>query len=70
VDCPGSHGCIGLYDESRQEEKYGVPKESEVNDAKRLFEWVLGSEVEDDHVIPFPHGPRAHIIGQAPSSHR
>jgi len=63
---PASHGCIGLYDEPMQKEEYGIPKEPELNDAKRLFEWVLGGEVEDDRVIPLPHGPRVHIIGQAP----
>jgi hypothetical protein len=63
---PASHGCIGLYDESIQKEEYGIPKESELNDAKRLFEWVLGGEVDDDKVIPLPHGPRVCIIGQAP----
>jgi hypothetical protein len=64
---PASHGCIGLYDESMQKEQYGVPKEPELNDAKRLFEWVLGDEPDDDRVIPLPRSPRVHIIGQAPA---
>ena len=63
---PASHGCIGLYDESMQKEQYGVPKDPELFDAERLFVWVLGSEPGDDRVIPLPHGPRVHIIGQAP----
>ncbi len=63
---PASHGCIGLYDEPMQKEEYGIPKDPELNDAKRLFEWVLGGEVEGERVIPLPHGPRVHIIGQAP----
>jgi hypothetical protein len=63
---PASHGCIGLYDEPMQNEQYGIPKDPELNDAKRLFEWVLGGEAEDDQVIPLPHGPRVHIIGQSP----
>jgi len=67
---PASHGCIGLYDEPMQKEQYGIPKDPELNDAKRLFVWVLGSEPEDDHVIPLPQGPRVHIIGQAPKSER
>jgi hypothetical protein len=37
-----------------------------LNDAKRLFEWVLGGEPADDKVIRLPRGPRVHIIGQAP----
>jgi hypothetical protein len=71
-DMPGypvSHGCIGLYDESMQKELYGVPKEPELSDAQRLFVWVLGSEPDDDRVIPLPRGPRVHIIGQAPGHH-
>lgn len=63
---PASHGCIGLYDEPMQREQYGIPKDPELNDAKRLFEWVLGGEAQDDNVIPLPHGPKVHIIGQAP----
>ena len=63
---PASHGCIGLYDESMQKEQYGIPKEPEMSDAQRLFVWVLGSEPDDDRVIPLPRGPRVHIIGQAP----
>jgi len=68
-DMPGyaaSHGCIGLYDESMQKEQYGIPKEPELSDAQKLFVWVLGSEPDDDRVIPLPRGPRVHIIGQAP----
>ena len=63
---PASHGCIGLYDESMQKEEYGLPKDPELFDAQRLFEWVLGGEVEEERVIHLPHGPRVHIIGQAP----
>jgi hypothetical protein len=63
---PASHGCIGLYDEPMQKEQYGFPKDPELNDAKRLFEWVFGGEVEDDKLIPLPSGPRVHIIGQVP----
>ncbi|HEX5646717.1 MAG TPA: L,D-transpeptidase [Nitrospira sp.] len=63
---PASHGCIGVYDEPMQREQYGIPKEPELNDAKRLFEWVLGGEVEDEMLIPLPQGLRVHIIGQVP----
>ncbi len=55
---PASHGCVGLYDESMQKEQYGIPKDPEVNDAKRLFEWVSRREPDDDRVIPLPDGPR------------
>lgn len=63
---PASHGCIGLYDEPMQQAQYGFPKDPELNDAKRFFEWVLGVEVQDDAVIPLPQGPRLQIIGEAP----
>ena len=64
---PASHGCIGLYDESMQKEQYGIPKESELHDAQKLFVRVLGNEPDDNRVIPLPHGPRIHIFGQAPA---
>ena len=68
--CPASHGCVGLYDEAMQKEQYGIPKDPEVDDAKKLFEWVLGGEPEDDRVIPLPNGPRLRIIGKAPKWNR
>ena len=43
-----------------------ILRDTEPFDAERLFMWVLGSEPDDDHVIPLPRGPRVHIIGQAP----
>jgi hypothetical protein len=67
---PASHGCIGLYDEPMQKEEYGIPREPELDDAKRLFEWVLGGDVEEERVIPLPAGPPVHIIGQAPKTPR
>jgi hypothetical protein len=63
---PTSHGCIGLYDEPMQKLQYGFPKDPGLNDAKRLFEWVLGGEVEDDRLILLPQGPRIRIIGRSP----
>ena len=63
---PASHGCIGLYDEWMQQEQYGIPKDPELNDAKRLFEWVFGGEVKDDRLVPLTRGPRIHIMGRVP----
>ena len=63
---PASHGCIGLYDESMQKEQYGVPKDPELFDAEKLYLWVLGDESDEEGVIALHHGPRLHIIGQAP----
>ena len=67
---PASYGCIGLYDESMQKEEYGIPKEPELNDAKRLFLWALGNEPDDNRVIPLPCGPRVQVIGQAPKNEK
>lgn len=63
---PASHGCIGLYDEPMQKKHYGMPKDPEPNDAKRLFDWVLGGETEDDRLIQLPQGPRIRVIGRPP----
>jgi hypothetical protein len=63
---PASHGCVGLYDEPMQKEQYGIPKDPKLNDAKRLFEWVLGGEVEHELLIQLPQGPRIRIIGRSP----
>jgi hypothetical protein len=68
---PASHGRIGLYGEPMQKEQYGGPKEPELSDAKKLFEWVLVEwEVEDGQVIPLAYRSLVHIIGMAPKSQR
>lgn len=64
---PASHGCIGLYDETMQKEQYGIPKEPELNDARRLYLWVLGLEPDGVRIVHVPNGPRLYIIGDAPS---
>ena len=43
-----------------------ILRDHELFHAERLFVWVLGSEPDDDRVIPLPHVPRVHIIGKAP----
>jgi hypothetical protein len=63
---PASHGCIGLYDEAMQKQQYGIPKDPQLNDAKRLYFWVLATELENDDRIELLHHPRVVIIGQAP----
>jgi hypothetical protein len=65
---PASHGCIGLYDEAMQEEYYGLPENPQLDDAKRLYEWVLddwddsGQEIQ----VKVKDGPKVLITGQAP----
>jgi hypothetical protein len=41
---PASHGCIGVYDETMQNRVYGTPADPVLNDAQRLYEWVVGKE--------------------------
>jgi hypothetical protein len=67
-DVPGypvSHGCLGLYDEPMQQAHYGEPATPVLEDARRLYEWVVGAS--DDAPRPRPvAGPRLRIIGEAP----
>ena len=44
-----------------------ILRDTELFDAEKLFVWVLGSEPDDDRVIPLSRGPRVHIIGQEPA---
>ena len=36
-----------------------------LNDAWKLFMWVLGGEIDENHVIPLSNGPRVPIVGKA-----
>jgi L,D-transpeptidase-like protein len=66
-DMPGvpvSHGCIGLYDEAMQRRHYGRPDVPVLVDARRLFEWVVGSRASTGmHALP--DGPRVRIVTSA-----
>jgi len=62
---PASHGCIGLFDEVMQKRYYGFPKNPVLEDAKRLFEWVI-SPMKDDGKFHLIDGPKVLIIGNAP----
>jgi hypothetical protein len=68
-DVPGypvSHGCIGLYDEAMQARFYGHPKKPVLDDARRLYEWVLGEAPDDGRLRRLRDGPRLVIRGQPP----
>lgn len=62
---PGSHGCIGLYDEAMQKECAGAPSAPVLSDARRLFEWVVGAPADSVPRMRLD-GPRVQIIGAAP----
>lgn len=68
-DMPGypvSHGCLGLYDEAMQKKYYGYPKEPVLEDARILYEWVVGSRQDDGVFQVIKDGPRVEIVGKAP----
>jgi len=60
---PASHGCVGLYDESMQRYYYGVPVRPVLDDARRLYEWVVGMSADATRVETIT-GPRLRIIRQ------
>ena len=62
-DVPGyaaSHGCIGLYDESMQRTYYKDPAVPVLDDARRLYEWVVGTR-GDAPGLRIVAGPRVRI---------
>ncbi len=65
---PASHGCIGLYDEAMQNQCYGRPRDPVLADARRLFEWVIGSTPDRGGLQALPDGPRVRVIGETPGA--
>jgi hypothetical protein len=75
---PASHGCIGLYDEEMQREYYSAydrkvnkPYYHELKpplmmDARRLYEWVIGSRHDPGTFHRIGDGPRVLIFGTPP----
>lgn len=63
---PASHGCVGLYDEAMQARYYGEPRDAELDDARRLFEWAVGPLLEGEPVHESLDGPRVRVVGRAP----
>jgi len=64
---PASHGCIGLYDEEMQREVYRSPKDPQLDDARRLYEWAIGEVVDTGTKQEFV-GPRLVITGALPTA--
>ena len=60
---PASHGCIGLYDEEMQNEYYGEPARPTLTDAKRLYQWVLGDNLDSGTFQNVKYGPKVLIMG-------
>lgn len=66
---PASHGCIGLTDEFMQNRIYDGPLDPMVNDAKKLYEWVLGQDYlafDSGGPTLILDGPRLEIKGSLP----
>ncbi len=61
---PASHGCIGLYDEEMQKKVYKDPKNVRLKDAKKLYEWVVGSHADNGKFHKISYGPPVLIIGE------
>lgn len=61
---PGSHGCIGLYDEWMQRAYFAAPARPVLDDARRLYEWVVGVGADDPQLRTIA-GPRLRIVGDA-----
>ncbi|MCM2358868.1 MAG: L,D-transpeptidase [Geobacteraceae bacterium] len=76
---PASHGCIGLYDEemqieyySRYDRKVNKPYYHELKpplleDAKKLYMWVIGPHGDPGAFQKISYGPRVLIIGTPPA---
>jgi lipoprotein-anchoring transpeptidase ErfK/SrfK len=63
---PASHGCIGLYDEPMQKEYFGTPPRPVLDDARVLYEWVLGTVPDTGRIVGLRRGPTMLVVGQAP----
>jgi len=67
---PASHGCVGVFDEAMQHRVYGVPDKPVLEDAKKLYAWVIGDLLyaEDDGTQKLlPDGPPIEITGELPT---
>jgi len=66
-DMPGfaaSHGCIGLSNERMQKRYYREPRRPVLEDARRLYEWVLGPVKDDGRFHRLKNGPRLLIVNE------
>ncbi|HBG08367.1 MAG: hypothetical protein A2075_22315 [Geobacteraceae bacterium GWC2_58_44] len=64
---PASHGCIGLYDEEMQKEYYGEPARPVFMDAKKLYLWVVGDNLDTGTFQRIKYGPKVLIMSTPPA---
>ena len=62
---PASHGCVGIYDEEMQQRYYQFPRQRQLEDARTLYEWVLGAKADSGRFTWLKNGPRVRIIGES-----
>ena len=66
---PASHGCVGVFDEAMQNRVYGVPGQPVLEDAMKLYAWIIGEEAfaDDDGTQKLMvNGPPIEITGTLP----
>ena len=63
---PASHGCVGLYDEEMQRKYYQFPRQLQLQDARTLYEWVVGEKKDNGTFTWLKNGPKVRIIGESP----
>jgi L,D-transpeptidase catalytic domain len=67
---PGSHGCIGVFDEAMQKRVYGIPEKPVLLDARKLYEWAAGENDPEGGDVggsePVFDGPIVEVVGDNP----
>jgi hypothetical protein len=63
---PASHGCVGLNDEEMQKMVYHSPRKVILEDAKKLYRWVIGSHADNGKFHKITYGPKVLITGVPP----
>jgi hypothetical protein len=66
---PGSHGCIGVFDEAMQSRVYGIPERPVLLDARKLYTWAVGDDDYDEDsggLELLEDGPVVEVVGDNP----
>lgn len=66
---PGSHGCIGVFDEAMQNRVYGIPDNPVLLDAEKLYNWAVGADDYDDdtgELEELEDAPIVEVVGDNP----
>lgn len=63
---PASHGCVGLSDEEMQRKYYHFSQSLQLQEARSLYEWVIGDRNDNGRFTWLKNGPRVKIIGESP----